>query len=380
MCYHAYEDLTFHGSGNRVHIGAVEFSDFRNFHSLSFSPAANLNILSGPNAQGKTNLLEGLGVLMVGRSFRGARVAELPRWGCPQSAVRGHVWRRDDVRVMTRLIQPRDDGVWSVTGEGSSWARVVPFGWTDLAILHGGPQARRDFVDGFTAKLYPAHATAYRRYRQILQRRNRLLQGSSGGSSLRAGLEPWNDQLISVGMEILSRRRIAVDALEQEVARLYRELAGHGQVALRYQSSLGFSPTDESFRSMLDARFGEEVRRGLSVVGPHRDDLLIDLDGRDVRRFGSRGQQRLMALTLRLSEAGPVAEAVGSAPVLLLDDALSELDPGVQARVLEHIARAGQVFLTTAEATLPDAESAIRWEVHEGRVRTDGVVVMNGAA
>jgi DNA replication and repair protein RecF len=364
-----------------VYIGAVEFSDFRNFHSLSFTPAAGLNILTGPNAQGKTNLLEGLAVLMVGRSFRGVRPAEFLRWECDRAAVTGELRRRESARGLRRVVERREDGAWVVTGEGCPWARVIPFGWHDMAILHGAPQARRDFLDGFAGKLYPAHLTAYRRYRGVLQRRNRLLQQGLPPARLRSGLEPWNEQLARVGIELLGRRRAAVDALQQEAAGLYPELAGRGTVNLVYRASLGDDATVESFRGALESRFNEEVQRGLTVVGPHRDDLVIELDGRDLRSFGSRGQQRVMALTLRLAEVGPVAEAVGSTPVLLLDDALSELDPRTQARVLAHVAEVGQVFLTSADLDVSDACPATSWwEVVGGRVSGRELTVARGAA
>jgi DNA replication and repair protein RecF len=117
----------------------------------------------------------------------------------------------------------------------------------------------------------------------------------------------------------------------------------------------------------LRKRRVDDLRRGQTVLGPHRDDLTVDLDGRDMRLYASRGQQRLLALALRLAEAGPVARAVGSSPVLLLDDALSELDPTVQVNVLRHVEGAGQVFLTSAEPTLP-ARHAAWWQVRAGRV------------
>src|SRR5262249_25902003 len=158
----------------------------------------SLNILTGSNAQGKSNLLEGLGVLLVGRSFRGARAAELPRWDSARALLRGEVGRHQDVTRLERTIQPREDGVWTVTGCPCAWSRAVPFSWQDMAILHGGPQARRDFIDGFAGKLQPAHLTALQRYRQVLHRRNRLLQDALA-PSLRQSLPAWNDQLIALG-------------------------------------------------------------------------------------------------------------------------------------------------------------------------------------
>lgn len=364
-----------------MHLEWIEFADFRNFATLSLTPAPSLNVLTGPNAQGKTNLLEGLAVLLVGRSFRGARPGELSRWDSAGATLTGELKRLETGRTLQRAVGRREDGAWAVTGDGCPWARAIPFGWQDLAILTEGPQARRNFLDGFAGKIYPAHGTAYVRYRQILARRNHLLQSGLDPAGLRGRLVPWNEQLARVGLEVLGRRRSALAVLGLEVARLYPRLAGGGEVRLEYRSVLGDSPTEEEFLAALEAQWSEEARRGQTMVGPHRDDLLIEVDGRDLRAFGSRGQQRLMALALRLAEAGPVAEAVGSSPILLLDDALSELDPMVQGRVLEHIAGAGQVFLTTAEGLLPDAApGAAWWEVDGGRVTSADLAAVRGAA
>jgi DNA replication and repair protein RecF len=164
------------------------------------------------------------------------------------------------------------------------------------------------------------------------------------------------------------------------VERLFPELVGRaGLVRLEYRSSLGEEATEARFLEDLAARRREEMRRGQTLVGPHRDDLMIELDGRDMRTYGSRGQQRLLALALRLAETGPVRDAVGSPPILLLDDALSELDPGVQANVLRAIQGAGQVFLTTADEASP-AAYARRWEVRGGSVTDLRLEPVRGAA
>ncbi|HET7874728.1 MAG TPA: DNA replication and repair protein RecF [Methylomirabilota bacterium] len=363
-----------------MHLEEVEFADFRSYRTLSFAPAASLNVLTGPNAQGKTNLLEGLGFLLVGRSFRGAKPADLPRWESAGAVTVGGLRRQDTVRRLRRAVAQREDGAWVATGEGCPWARVIPFGWQDLAILTGGPQARRQFVDGFAGKLYPAHLTAHARYRQVLARRNHVLQSGLDRTTLRARLGPWSEQLAQLGLELLVRRRAAVRALESEVQRLYRELAGEGQARLEYRASIPEGAAVADVVEALAAGVEQEVRRGQTLLGPHRDDLLIEVDGRDLRAYGSRGRQRLMALVLRLAEVGPVARAVGSRPVLLLDDALSELDPGAQARVLERIAGAGQVFLTTADAVLPEAAAAAWWEVKGGRVTEATPMAVRGIA
>lgn len=343
-------------------------------------PAPHLNILAGPNAQGKTNLLEGLGVLLAGRSFRGAKAADMLGWGASSAFVTGELRCGETVRAIRRAVIQREDGRWGVGGEGCSWARAIGFGWQDLAILTEGPQARRNFIDGFAGKLYAAHLSGLGRYRQIVARRNHLLQNGGPGAGLRSALAPWNEQLARVGLELATRRRAAVDALETEARGLYPKLAGAGAVHLQYWAALGPEAGVAEVLAALEARFPEEARRGQTLVGPHRDDLLIEVDGRDLRLYGSRGQQRLMALTLRLAEVGPVARAVGSTPVLLLDDALSELDPHVQARVLEHVSTAGQVFLTTADGARPDVGRVTWWDVRGGRVTEPLFTAVRGAA
>ena len=363
-----------------MYIEEVEFSDFRNYSRLHLTPSAGLNILTGPNAQGKTNFLEGLGVLLVGRSFRGAKPSEMARWGTGAATVSGKVGRRGHSSLVRRVLAPREDQGWVVTGEGCPWARAIPFGWSDLAVVTGGPQGRRNFVDGFVAKLSPSYGATYRRYRQVLERRNRILQRGGRGEQLASRLDPWNEQLVAVGLDILAHRRQAVALLREEVARLYPMLGGRGGADLEYCSVLREDTSAQLFHDMVNARLIDECRRGRSLVGPHRDDIRLTVDGHDLKGSGSRGQQRLLALTLRLAEVGPVAEAVGSPPVLLLDDALSELDQDVQGRVIGYLGALGQVVLTTAERLLPEVDVARWWEVSGGQVMGAGVAALRGVA
>jgi len=337
--------------------------DFRNFQTLSYRPTGRLNVLTGRNAQGKTNLLEGLGVLLTGRSFRTSRLADLPSWGAEAATLGGDLIHTEGSRTVRRTIQRVEDGTWQSAGDLCPWARVIVFGWQDLAILNGPPAARRGFVDGFAARLYPGHLPALLRYRQILARRNRLLQGPGAESRL----APWDEQLAATGMELIDRRRRAVAALSTELARVFPTLAGSGhKVEVAYRTSLGEATEPAALLAALERRRAEETRRGLTLVGPHRDDLAIELDGTDTRAFGSRGEQRLLALALRLAEVLPVTEAAGTAPVLLLDDALSELDGVVGGNVLREIQSAEQVFLTSPEPLA--VNGAARWVVESGEV------------
>ncbi|HET9492209.1 MAG TPA: DNA replication and repair protein RecF [Methylomirabilota bacterium] len=344
----------------------MQILEFRNHRTLSWSPSPKLNLLTGANAQGKTSLLEALGFLVTGRSFRTGRLAEIPTWGIERTTVAGELRRADGAHTVRRALERQPNGAWQTTGDGCSWARAVPFSWADLEILHGSPAVRRNFLDGFAARLYASHRAALTRYRQILGRRNVLLQrGSLAGVGAR--LAPWDEQLVTVGLELMGRRCRAVAALQTEIARIYPALAGGpAKVEIRYRASLGEATEPAAFLAALERGRAVEVRRGQTLVGPHRDDLAIELDGVDARAFGSRGQQRLLALALRLAEVLPITEATGTTPVLLLDDALSELDAGVRNNVLREIEHSDQVFLTSPEPLT--ALGGARWVVREGEV------------
>jgi DNA replication and repair protein RecF len=247
---------------------------------------------------------------------------------------------------------------------------VIAFGWQDLAIVHGSPSARRLFIDGFATRLYPSHLPALLRYRRLLEQRNRMLQTRATPERL----APWDEQVAAVGMELVDRRRRAVAALQTELARVYSSLVGTGRLAsgesgkvqVAYRSAVGEATEPAALVAALEKARAIELRRGQTLVGPHRDDLAIELDGVDARAFGSRGQQRVLALALRLAEVLPVSEAAGTAPVLLLDDALSELDPGVRDNVLREIRIAEQVFLTSPEPLA--VSGAARWTVEGGGI------------
>jgi DNA replication and repair protein RecF len=346
-----------------VQIGCVQLLEFRNYRTLSYRPEPRLNLLIGRNGQGKTNLVEALAVLLTGRSFRTSRLAELPRWGGDAAVLSGEVQRAEGSRTLRRTIQKQESGTWQAGGEACPWARVIVFGWQDLAILHGAPVARRMFVDGFAARLYPSHVPTLLRYRRLLEQRNRLLQSRAAAERL----APWDEQVATVGMELIDRRRRAVASLQTELARVYPAVSGERQkVQVSYRSAVGEATDPLVLVTALQQARSVELRRGLTLVGPHRDDLALELDGVDARAYGSRGQQRLLALALRIAEICPVAEAAGTAPVVLLDDALSELDRGVRDNVLREIQGAEQVFLTSPEPLA--VSGASRWVVDGGGI------------
>ena len=198
----------------------IALCDFRSYAALSYSPSSTLNVVTGSNGQGKTNLLEALGLLLVGRSFRGAKALEIARWDAPRATVSGELKRTDATRSIRRTIGPREDGAWVVTGEGCAWARAIPFGWQDLAIITGGPHARRGFLDGFAGKLFPAHAATVARYRRVLERRNHLLQSGQPPMLALVGRRPQVVNLRQMLQEFVAfRREIVTRRTKYDLAR-----------------------------------------------------------------------------------------------------------------------------------------------------------------
>jgi DNA replication and repair protein RecF len=349
-----------------VQIGCIQLVEFRNYHALSLTPAPRLNVLSGRNGQGKTNLLEAIAVLLTGRSFRTSRLADVAAWGAGSASLSGDIRRDEGSRSVRRTLQRAEDGTWQSLGDAVAWAKVIAFGWQDLEIMNGAPSARRNFLDGFAGRLYASHIPTLVRYRQILARRNSVLH-SRMEPRLAERLAPWDEQLATVGMELIDRRRRATAALQTEMARIHPAISGSDQkVQIAYRATVGEASDALGFTLAMERRRRDELRRGLTLVGPHRDDLAIEIDGVDARTFGSRGQQRLLALALRIAEVMPVREAVGTAPILLLDDALSELDAHARENVLREVQHTDQVFLTTPEPLA--VAGATRWTVAGGGV------------
>jgi DNA replication and repair protein RecF len=353
-----------------VQIGSIQLLEFRNYRILEYSPSSRLNLLIGPNAQGKTNLLEAVGFLLTGRSFRTSHLVEVPHWGAAVMSVTGDVRRAEGGRTLRRTVRRLENGNVQASGDVCEWARVIAFGWQDLEIVNGAPGARRNFIDGVAGRLYPGHLPGLVRYRQVLARRNHLLTMREVAVDEQLG--PWDEQLATTGAELIARRRKAAAILQTELGRVFPALSGQrDKVEIRYRTALGEATDTADLLAALRRARREELRRGVTLVGPHRDDLAIEIDGVDARAFGSRGQQRLIALALRLAEVLPVTEADGTAPILLLDDALSELDARTRENVLREIQGAEQVFLTSPEA-LPEV-GAVCWTVRGGAVEEGGV-------
>lgn len=350
--------------------------NFRNHARTEFTLGPHLNLVVGQNAQGKTSLLEAVEITATGRSRRAARDGELLRFGASWARVRAAGRRRDrevEVDVAWRVDgadgagdagveevvskEVRVNGVPVRRGDLFGHVLVVVASPYDERVVAGAPVHRRRLLDILLSQISPAYFFLLVRYTRAVAQRNRLLHElfrTSPHDQDRA-LEPWDEQVAVLGAALTVRRRDVTGRLFAAARDVYADLAdGRETLALTYAPSL--PGTEEpaiivAARESLARRRRDEVARGMTLCGPHRDELRMQVDGRDLRAFGSRGQQQTAMLAVRLAERRVLVEETGEDPVLLLDDALQSLDDQRQARLLVLLERA-QALATVTDTTV----------------------------
>ena len=357
-----------------------------------------MHVFAGANAQGKTNLLESVYFIATGRSPRTNQEADLIAWDADVAHVSGVFAseRRGAFVIETALGRkaPSADGrrsgsvqkrikVNGAARQVADLAGLVPvvlFLVDDLEIIRGEPARRRAFLDTDLSAMSRTYGWALRQYARVLDQRNRLLKDIRDGQADPAQLHPWSEQLAAFGGRLLEVRTRFVADLTGDCLRVYQGLTSSPQgMTIAYRRDWGdaeASPeTRDAFTALLaDALVeleAEEMRRGVSLAGPHRDDLQILVDGKDVRQFGSQGEQRTAALALRVAEFYLLHRLVGEAPVLLLDDILSELDRTRRAALLDHLAPIAQVIVTTTDVDavgLPPHAQVQQYRVTQGAI------------
>ena len=355
----------------------LRLRDFRNYEvaDLAFEPGAVL--LVGPNAQGKTNLLEAVYTAALGRSPRVGRDAEVIRFGQDRAYVRVTV-RGARAQVLevafdrvTGGRRLKVNGVAVSRGQLLGRLVVVLAGPLDDEMIRGAPAHRRRVMDAALSQVSPSYFFALIRYTRVIKQRNRLLRAAADG----AVLAPWDDQLAELGAVLVERRRQFIGRLGARAAVRHARLAGGGEhLEISYICMVGEGDERESLARALAARRAEEIQRGTSLVGPHRDDLRLTINGVDVRTYGSRGQHHTAALSLRLAEVDLLREDLGEWPVVLLDDVLAHLDPSRQALLMQEVA-GPQVLVTHTDRP---AVGAVAMRVL--RVRAGAVVEEPGVS
>jgi DNA replication and repair protein RecF len=340
-------------------INRLWLSDFRSYEQLELPLATGLTAICGPNGVGKTNLLEALGLLATLKSFRGAPVESMIRRGAGSAVVRAEGVRDErDVLIELELVKGKTRA--QVNRQRLKRARdllgavrVTVFAPDDLALIKEGPSLRRTYLDEILVALDPAADAAISDVDRILRQRNALLRQAKGRLDEAAAmtLDVWDAKLADRGEDLTARReRLVVDLLPL-VVDAYELLAGRvTPISAEYERSWS-APT---LAEALGAGRDDDVRRGVSLLGPHRDELRLGLDGLATRNEASQGEQRTFALALRLSGHRLVTDRLGEAPLLLLDDVLSELDQDRAAALLGNLPP-GQSIITSASGLPPAA-------------------------
>lgn len=360
---------------------------FRNLEDGEVFPCPGVNVIYGANAQGKTNLLEALWLFTGGHSFRGAKDVELPRLdpstgenqpraalaldffteGRPQKA-QLHFEKGRRSSVINGVNKPTGS---ALIGK----VRAVIFSPDHLLLVKEGPVRRRSFLDGALCQLRPGYASAYHQYVRALAQRNALLKEIYQFPPQRDLLEVWDMRLAKLGAAIMAERRSFVDKMGPLATQVYEGISrGREDLVLTYAPSPGIEPGmttaqwEEQFLQELSRTADQDIRRGATTVGPHKDDLDITLSGLSARRYGSQGQQRSAVLAMKLAEAQTLSQLSGETPIVLLDDVMSELDQSRQDYLLNHL-HGRQVFVTCCSPeTVSLQETGKRFRVEAGRV------------
>jgi DNA replication and repair protein RecF len=376
-------------------IEQLRLADLRAYASLElvFGPGAQL--VWGPNAAGKTSLIEAMVVLARGGSHRTTTDSELIRWGADVARIEG---RTGSGVVEVALVRPgseaaasgarkriRVNGVARRAASLNEKLRVVLFAPEDMLLVAGSPSLRRSTVDQLATTLVHGYSAELATYGRALQQRNSLLRAIRDETASREELRYWDTPFLDAGGAVVAARHTLLARLATPLAAAHAEIApdeaAAGELRLEYLTNAPAGP-DETPRDALARRLREtaekELWNGTTLIGPHRDDVAFVMGGRDLAAFASRGQQRTAILALKLAELDLVTGHDGRPPLLLLDDVFSELDPARRAHLVRRIAELPQAFVTTT--TTADLDAALReiatpWEV---RAEVDGARVYPG--
>jgi DNA replication and repair protein RecF len=361
-----------------VRLRRLELRNHRNYAHLDLAPGQGINVFIGPNGQGKTNLLEAVAMLALSSSPRARREPELVGPVTTASRIHAQVESGDRLVELTITLNVEGerarrtievDGARRRAYDLPGNFRVTLFWPDDLGLVKAGPELRRRFLNQMLVQVEPGYARSLAGLRRVLDQRNSLLKKIAAGEGGEDVLEAWNHELVTIGGEIAAARARAVDELAPEAARCHAEIAAGERLEITYVGP------PANLAEAVQNSLSEDLRRGTTSVGPHRDDIRIVLDGQEARSYGSQGQQRTAVVSLKLAEAALVAGRTGERPVLLLDDVLSELDGVRRTALLKEVGGEGQVIITSVEtgAFPPELISrAAVWSVDAGRIEPCG--------
>jgi DNA replication and repair protein RecF len=368
-------------SSTTPHLRALRLVNFRNYADATVRLSPSLNVVVGDNAQGKTNLLEGISFAATGSSPRTPNEGEVVRWGSDFTRAEMRVTLDEEAeRAVAVGYAPGQKKRLTVDGAvsesltayaaGGTGVRVVHFFPDDLRIIKDAPANRREFLDGLLSTLRPSYARAVADYAKAVQQRNQLLRRIRDGFSSEKTLSTWDAKVVELGTAVLEGRARAVEPLGELFESSMRALYGPQSASLAYS----YSAPPDSYREALTEARGADVERGTTSVGPHRDDFAALLDGINLTTYGSQGQQRLATLALKFAARDYVRQETGADPLMLFDDVMSELDERRRELLAEYFLQSSQAVISTTNLDYFGAgvlERARVIRVVEGVIRSD---------
>lgn len=366
----------------------LSLQDYRNYEQFELTTDRVVNLFVGLNAQGKTNLLESIFVLALTKSHRTSQDKELIGWEKQQAVIYGEVDKKYgacklQLQISQQGKKAKINGLEQKKLSGFVGAmNVVMFAPEDLEIVKGAPGVRRRFLDMEIGQVHPGYLHDLTQYQKVLAQRNNFLKqnGGPGASKHNALLDVWNEQLATFGVKMMKKRQSFIEKLQRWAEAIHGGIT-NGQESIRivYKPSFGTSAFEDEpilfdqFMVKLNEVRDQELRRGTTLAGPHRDDMLFFINDKEAQTFGSQGQQRTTALSVKLAELELMNEEVGEYPILLLDDVLSELDRNRQTQLIETIQDKVQTFITTTgveSVDLSKIRDAALFQVRNGRILT----------
>lgn len=366
----------------------LSLQHYRNFDKVEFSTEHNVNIFIGSNAQGKTNLLEAIFVLALTKSHRTSKDRELIQWNQEQASIHSIIEKKYGSYKMDLILSQQGKKA-KVNGleqkklsEFIGAVNVVMFAPEDLEIVKGSPGVRRRFLDMEIGQVQPSYLYDLVQYQKVLmQRNNYLKQIGTISSEAIAMLDIWNQQLVEFGTKIMIKRQSFIQKLQEWAEKIHSSITNSQEkLEIKYEPSFDVEQFKDQtvlfnqFMIKLSQVMQQEIKRGMTLIGPHRDDLHFFINDKEVQLYGSQGQQRTTALSLKLAEIELIQEEVGEYPILLLDDVLSELDHFRQTQLIQTFQSKVQTFITTTSiesVNMSKLDHAKLFHVKEGRLEMD---------
>ena len=337
-----------------MHLKQLLIKKYRSYEHLDVQFDSGINILEGENAAGKTNVLEAIGFLSFGKSFRTQKDAECIRFENESAYIKGTIEKRQGTLVMESLIMR--DGKKSLKVNGEPARRMgelfgnfvaVVFSPEDLKVLKESPQLRRRFMDMEISKLRPAYFFELQEYGKALGQKNALLKSRMKPEQLSKLVSVFNEQLSAHGEKIIKARREFLERLEQKAKEVHEHLSGGEELSLKYRCSVSADDIASALLEKMSAALSSEIEQGFCMHGPHREDISVAINGSEIKAYSSQGQIRTAMLSLKIATLLIAMDDFEETPVLLLDDVFSELDYARQNALLGY-AKGVQCFITSA--------------------------------